>query len=155
MLASTIGRYSSLIQTGVGVSQTLEILQTENPHIPLLPRDIYNARAAISRNPQKVESGLAENRAAIYNKAQPSAEERIRADLRMQLQKAQEEFSKEKEALEKTIAELRAKIQEKDKTIEKFEMFIDICNQRVMVQRERLAEGGDLELNSLSNISRS
>ena len=36
---------------GVGVSQTLEILQTENPHVPLLPRDIYNARAAINRNP--------------------------------------------------------------------------------------------------------
>ncbi len=27
--------------------------------------------------------------------------------------------------------------------IQKFEMFIDICNQRVMVQREKLASDGD------------
>jgi hypothetical protein len=32
---------------------------------------------------------------------------------------------------------------EKDKTIKKFEMFIDICNQRVMVQRERLSDGNE------------
>jgi len=137
------------------VTQTLEILQTEHPHIPLLPRDIYNARAAITRNPQKVETGIAENRAAIYNKAQPSADERIRAELRTSLQKAQDEFSKEKEGLEKTIAELRNKLAEKEKIIEKFEMFIDICNQRVMVQRERLADGSELELGSLSSLSRS
>lgn len=126
---------------GVGVSQTLEILQTENPHVPLLPRDIYNARAAINRNPQKVATGLAENRPAIYSKPHPTAEERIRADLRRELAKAREELDKLKEDSKKEVEALKATIAEKDKVIEKFEMFIDICNQRVMVQRERLEDG--------------
>ena len=118
---------------GVGVSQTLEILQTENPHVPLLPRDIYNARAAINRNPQKVATGLAENRPAIYSKPHPSAEERIRADLRRELATARDDFDKLKKESEKEIDELKVKLREKDKIIEKFEQFIDICNQRVMV----------------------
>lgn len=118
---------------GVGVSQTLEILQQDNPHVPLLPRDIYNARAAINRNPQKVATGLAEDRPAIYSKPHPSAEERIRADLRRELAKAREDLAKVKADSDKEIEALKAKLQEKDKIIEKFEQFIDICNQRVMV----------------------
>ncbi|GJC79107.1 mutator-like element [Colletotrichum tofieldiae] len=124
--------------TGVSVNETLEILQNENPHVPLLPRDIYNARAAINRNPQKVATGLAENRPAIYSKPHPTAEERIRADLRKELAKAREEFDKFKEDKQKEVDELKKKLVEKDQIIERFEMFIDICNQRVMVQRERL-----------------
>ena len=118
---------------GVGVSQTLEILQNENPHVPLLPRDIYNARAAINRNPQKVATGLAENRPAIYSKPHPSAEERIRADLRRELATAREDLEKLKKDSDKQIDELKLKLREKDKIIDKFEQFIDICNQRVMV----------------------
>ena len=129
--------------TGVGVSQTLEILQHDNPHVPLLPRDIYNARAAINRNPQKVATGLAENRPAIYSKPHPSAEERIRSDLREKLAKAREELEKLKDESAKEIEDLKNQLAEKDKTIEKFEMFIDICNQRVMVQRERLSDGNE------------
>ncbi len=125
---------------GVGVSQTLEILQNDNPHVPLLPRDIYNARAAINRNPQKVATGLAEDRPAIYSKPHPSAEERIRADLRRELAKTREDFDKYKLDSKKEIDELKTKIKEKDKIIEKFEQFIDICNQRVMV---RLSDNND------------
>lgn len=117
----------------MGVSQTLEILQNENPHVPLLPRDIYNARAAINRNPQKVATGLAENRPAIYSKPHPSAEERIRADLRRELATAREELEKLQKDSDKQIDELKLKLREKDKIIDKFEQFIDICNQRVMV----------------------
>lgn len=117
----------------MGVTQTLEILQQDNPHVPLLPRDIYNARAAINRNPQKVASGLAENRPAIYSKPQPSAEERIRADLRRELAKAREDYDKLKEESQKEIDDLKAQMREKDKLIERFEQFIDICNQRVIV----------------------
>ncbi len=115
------------------MSQTLEILQNENPHVPLLPRDIYNARAAINRNPQKVATGLAENRPAIYSKPHPSAEERIRADLRRELATARDELDKLKKDTDKEIDELKTKLREKDKIIDKFEQFIDICNQRVMV----------------------
>jgi hypothetical protein len=125
------------------VSQTLEILQQDNPNVPLLPRDIYNARAAINRNPQKVATGLAENRPAIYSKPHPSAEERIRADLRKELAKAREDFDKLKEESTKEIEALKNQLAEKDKTIERFEMFIDICNQRVMVQRERLSDSNE------------
>lgn len=119
--------------SGVGVTQTLEILQQHNPHVPLLPRDIYNARAAINRHPEKVATGLAENRPTIYSKPHPSAEERIRADLRRELAKTKEDYEKMAEENRKEIEELKNKLREKDKIIEKFEQFIDICNQRVMV----------------------
>jgi hypothetical protein len=125
--------HADSVLLGVGVSQTLEILQQVNPHVPLLPRDIYNARAAINRNPQKVATGLAEDRPSIYSKPHPSAEERIRADLRRELAKAKEELDKLKVDTDKEITELKEKMAEKDKIIHKFEQFIDICNQRVMV----------------------
>ncbi len=129
--------------TGVGVTQTLEILQNDNPHVPLLPRDIYNARAAITRNPAKVASGIAENRPAIYSKPQPSAEERIRTDLRRELAKAKEDIKALKEESQKEIEALKQKLDEKDQVIQRFEMFIDICNQRVILQRERLSDNND------------
>jgi uncharacterized Fe-S radical SAM superfamily protein PflX len=118
-------------------------LQHDNPDVPLLPRDIYNARAAINRNPDKVATGLAENRPAIYSKPHPSAEERIRAELRKELAKARDDYTKLKEETDKEIEELKKQLEAKNKTIEKFEMFIDICNQRVMVQRERLSDGSE------------
>jgi hypothetical protein len=89
-----------------------------------------------------VATGLAENRAAIYSKPQPTPDERIRADLRKELAKLREDYDKLKEDSEKEIEQLKVKIAEKDQLIEKFEMFIDICNQRVMVQREMLENGG-------------
>lgn len=105
----------------------------------MLARDIYNARAAINRNPAKITTGLAEDRPAIYSKPHPTAEERIRADLRRELAKMREDFDKYKEVKQKEVEELKKKLQEKDELIVKFETFIDICNQRVMVQRERLS----------------
>lgn len=119
--------------------------------MPLLPRDIYNARAAINRNPGKVNAGLAEDRPAIYSKPHPTAEERIRADLRRELSKAREDLDKIKEESTKKIEELEEKLREKDKVIEKFEMFIDLCNERVMVQRDKL----NSDVNGNSNGSSS
>lgn len=116
----------------------MEILQAENPNVPLLPRDIYNARAAINRNPAKVNDGLAEDRPAIYSKPRPSAEERIIADLRKELAKVNEELAKSKEESNKKVAEMEEKLREKDTQIQKYEMFVDICNQRVWLQRDRL-----------------
>ncbi|KAK3936271.1 hypothetical protein QBC46DRAFT_461583 [Diplogelasinospora grovesii] len=140
--SSMVAAVKALKENGVGVSQTLEILQQENPHVPLLPRDIYNARAAINRNPQKVATGLAENRPAIYSKPHPSAEERIRADLRREIAKAREDLDKLREDSKKEIDELKAKLADKDKQIARFEQFIDICNQRVMV---RLSDSNDAD----------
>lgn len=125
------------------MSETLQILQNKNPDCHLLPRDIYNARAAINRNPTKVATGIAENKPAIYTKPNQSSEDRIRADLRRELQKAKDDLKVVQEEKQKEIDKLKAEMAEKDKMIEQFEMFVDICNQRVMVQRERLsgAEG--------------
>lgn len=89
-----------------------------------------------------MEAGIAEQRPAIYSKPAPSAEERIRSDLRRELARAKEELSRVKEDSRKEVEELKEKLREKDKMIEKFEMFIDICNERVMVQRERLNDTG-------------
>lgn len=69
-----------------------------------------------------------------------TAEERLRDDLRMEVTKARDELERTKEEYRKEVEALRNKLKEKDKMIEKFEMFIDICNQRVMVQRERLTD---------------
>lgn len=77
---------------------------------------------------------MAEDRPAIYSKPHPSAEERIRADLRREIAKTREEMEKQKKDSEKEIEELKAKLKEKDELIKKFEQFIDICNQRVMVR---------------------
>ncbi|KAK1752145.1 hypothetical protein QBC47DRAFT_389869 [Echria macrotheca] len=129
-----VAAVKSLKENGVGVTQTLEILQQDNPHVPLLPRDIYNARAAINRNPQKVATGLAEDRAAIYSKPQPSPEDRIRADLRAEIARVKSEMDKLEKDSQAKINQLEEKIKEKDLLIKKFEQFIDICNQRVMVR---------------------
>lgn len=115
------------------------MLQNDNPECHLLPRDIYNARAAINRNPTKVASGIAENRPAIYTKTAQSPEDRIRADLRRELSKAREDMKKMEEEKQKEIDALKAQLKEKEQQITKFEMFIDICNERVILQRQRLA----------------
>ena len=71
-------------------------------------------------------------------------EEKLRAELRTEVANAQAETEKTKEAWRKEVEELKEQIRQKDKQIQKFEMFIDICNERVMVQRERLtAEGAE------------
>lgn len=124
--------------------QTLEILQQDNPNVPLLPRDIYNARAAITRNPTKVNSALAEDPPAIYSKPRPSAEERLISELRKELAKVKEEQAKELEEHQKQVAELEEKVREKDTKIQKFEMFVDMCNERVMFQREKLNQLDDI-----------
>lgn len=143
-----VAAVKQLKENGAGVSETLQILQTENPDCHLLPRDIYNARAAINRNPQKVATGLAENRPAIYSKPHQSAEDRIRADLRRELAKAREDLKKVEEDKQKEIDTLKAKLEEKEGIIQKFEEFIDICNERVMFQRQRLAANGTAGGNS-------
>lgn len=114
-------------------------MQSENPDCHLLPRDIYNARAALNRNPQKVVTGVAENRPSIYTKPPQTAEDRIRSDLRRELSKARDDMKKMEEEKQKEIDTLKAKVEEQDTMIKKFEMFIDICNERVMVQRELLS----------------
>jgi hypothetical protein len=48
-------------------------------------------------------------------------------------------MQKMEEEKDKEISELKTKLEEKDVTIKKFEEFIDICNERVMFQRQRLA----------------
>lgn len=39
---------------------------------------------------------------------------------------------------QKKVEELEEQVREKDKLIEKYEMFVDLCNERVMFQREKL-----------------
>lgn len=134
-----VAEVKRLKENGAGVPETLQILQTENPECHLLPRDIYNARAAINRNPTKVASGIAENRPAIYTKTAQSPEDRIRAELRRELSKVRDDMKKMEEEKQKEIDALKIQLKEKEQLIEKFEMFIDICNGRVMVQRQRLA----------------
>ncbi len=119
----------------------MEILHRENPTVRYLPRDIYNARAAIKRDPSRVEATALENLPTFYKKPPMTFEEKLRAELRTEVANAQAEVAKVKEEWRKDVEHLKQQLIEKDKQIQKFEMFIDICNERVMVQRERLADG--------------
>jgi hypothetical protein len=77
----------------------------------------------------------------FYKKPPMTFEEKLRAELRTEVANAQAEVSKVKEEWRKEVEQLKEQLVMKDKQIQKFEMFIDICNERVMVQRERLADG--------------
>ena len=68
-------------------------------------------------------------------------EEKLRAELRTEVANAQAEVEKMREAWKAEVEDLKEQLMQKDKMIQKFEMFIDICNGRVMAQRERLADG--------------
>jgi hypothetical protein len=128
---------------GVSVKETLEILHRENPTVRYLPRDIYNARAAIKRDPSRVEATAMEQLPTFYKKPPMTFEEKLRAELRTEVANAQAEIEKTKEAWRKEVEDLKEQLRHKDKMIQKFEMFIDICNERVMVQRERLEKEGE------------
>jgi hypothetical protein len=82
-----------------------------------------------------------ENLPTFYKKPPMTFEEKLRAELRTEVANAQAEVAKVKEAWAKDVEHLKEQLVQKDKQIQKFEMFIDICNERVMVQRERLADG--------------
>jgi len=77
----------------------------------------------------------------FYKKPPLTFEEKLRAELRTEVDNAQKEVLKLKQEHHAEVEDLKAQLREKDKMIQKFEMFIDICNERVMVQRERLADG--------------
>jgi hypothetical protein len=77
----------------------------------------------------------------FYKKPPMTYEEKLRADLRTDLANAQKELAEQKEKHQKEIDELKSIIETKDRQIHKFEMFIDICNERVMMRREELADG--------------
>ena len=77
----------------------------------------------------------------FYKKPPMTFEEKLRAELRTEVANAQEEVEKVKTEWRNEVEDLKEQLRQKDKMIQKFEMFIDICNERVMVQRERLAEG--------------
>jgi len=69
-------------------------------------------------------------------------EEKLRAELRTEVAKAQAETEQVRQQWMKEVEELRDELKNKDKMIQKFEMFIDICNERVMAERFRLEGEG-------------
>lgn len=131
-----------LTSTGVSVKETLEILHRENPTVRYLPRDIYNARAAIKRDPSRVDATSLEELPTFYKKPPMTFEEKLRAELRTEVANAQAETERVRAQWKKEVEELREELRSKDKMISKFEMFIDICNERVMAERFRLEGEG-------------
>lgn len=126
----------------MSVKETLEILHRENPTVRYLPRDIYNARAAIKRDPSRVDATSLEELPTFYKKPPMTFEEKLRAELRTEVANAQAETERVKAQWQKEVEELREELKNKDKMISKFEMFIDICNERVMAERFRLEGEG-------------
>jgi peptidoglycan hydrolase CwlO-like protein len=76
----------------------------------------------------------------FYKKPPMTFEEKLRAELRTEVANAQAEVEKVKEDWAKEVEELKEKLRQKDKMIAKFEQFIDICNERVMVKRRELGD---------------
>lgn len=75
-------------------------------------------------------------------------EEKLRAELRTEVAKAQAETDKVRDEWKKEVEALKEELRQKNTVIKKFEMFIDICNERVMVRREELADGGEASTNA-------
>lgn len=130
---------------GLSVKETVEQIQIAQPGAMVIARDVYNARALLKREPAKFAAApppppqlsslsTPSQLPPIITRPNVSPEEKIRNECRLEVAKAKEET----EAARKEISDLKTTLAEKEKMIEKFEMFIDICNQRVMVQRERL-----------------
>lgn len=141
--SSAIAAVKALKDAGLSVQETVKQIQLAQPGALLLARDVYNARAALRREPERdamIDPSIAPPQ--IYRRATMSAEERLRDDCRIEVVKAKEETERVRTDLTKQIDELKREMAEKDKIIHKFEMFIDICNQRVMVQRDRLTDEG-------------
>ena len=82
-----------------------------------------------------------ENLPTFYKKPAMTFEEKLRAELRTEVAEAKAEVAKVKEAWAKDVEHLKEQLVQKDKQIQEFEMFVDICNDRVMFHRKRLAEG--------------
>jgi len=136
-----IAAVKALEENGVSVKETLEILHRDNPTVRYLPRDIYNARAAIKRDPSRVEPTAMEALPTFYKKPPMTPEEKLRAELRTEVANAQTEMEKVKQEWQKEVEGLKEQLRQKDEQIAKFEMFIDICNQRVMVNQEKVFGG--------------
>ncbi len=142
---TAVAAVKALKDAGVSAQETLKRIQTAHPNAGYLPRDIYNARAAIAREVEKRASepdmdpeaplGNIYKRRAIAN-----PEDKFRDECRAEVTRAKSELDRYKEESEAEIARLKDELHERDKTIERFEMFIDICNGRVMGLRERLAD---------------
>ena len=79
---------------GVSVKETLEILHRDNPTVRYLPRDIYNARAAIKRDPSRVDATAMDTLPTFYKKPPLTFEEKLRAELRTEVDNAQKEVAR-------------------------------------------------------------
>lgn len=127
---------------GLSVKETVEQIHIAQPGAMVIARDVYNARALLKREPARFPTMTVNPspQPSIVTRPQISPEQKIRDECRQEVAKAKEET----DAARREIEELKKQIATKDKMIEKFEMFIDICNGRVMAQRERLTDDGNI-----------
>jgi hypothetical protein len=137
--ASAVAAVKALKDAGLSVQETVKQIQLAQPGALLIARDVYNARAALRREPERdaaIDPAIAPPQ--IYRRATMSAEERLRDDCRIEVANIKDELDRVRRELSGEVERLKGELREKDKMISKFEMFIDLCNQRVMVQRQRL-----------------
>jgi hypothetical protein len=145
---AAVAAVKALKEAGLTAQETLKQIKATHPDAGFLPRDIYNARAALARDPTRGDEigsdGELVKLPDIYKRPPITAEDRIREECRKEVARVKEELDQLREESSAEIARLKSQVEQKDKVIEKFEMFIDICNGRVMAQRERLAEGDSI-----------
>ena len=112
------------------VTENLQRLQHEPSDPGLKARATNNAREAMDCN----LANLRQTRSALQSSPALSKtqSQRVLSKLEAQLLKANGDLKKVGKEKDKEIDSLKQKIKEKDAIIEKFELFIDICNQKVM-----------------------
>lgn len=110
--------------------ENLQRLQHGTSDPGLKARAMNNAREAMDwklANPRQTPSALQSSPAVSQTQSH-----RVLSMLRAQLLKANGNLKKVGKEKDKEIDALKQKIKEKDAIIDKFEMFIDIRNQKVM-----------------------
>lgn len=141
--ATAVAAVKALKDAGVSAQETLKQIQAAQPGAKLIARDVYNARAALRREPSRASLDPAvvpvEGMTTIYKRATMSREDRFKDDCRTEIAKLKEELEKVTADNAREVEALKKELEVKDQMIAKFEMFIDICNGRVMMQRDKLA----------------
>jgi hypothetical protein len=154
---AAIAAVKELRDQGVSAQETLKEIQKAHPGAGYLPRDIYNARAALARESDKAGASGSDTPGApnatpdsgdggpgIYRRHRIiiSPEEKIKNECRREVNRIKEELETLRAESEREIERLREENRTKDAMIERFNMFIDICNGRVMEQRALLEGPG-------------
>lgn len=128
MAETTVAAVKAMQDAGLSARETLDILQAENPSALFKARDIYNARSGLTSGRIQVDP---ETLSSTPQRTVLSSDEKLRNELRKEIFDVKAELEDTKNKLEAAR-----------KQIKKYEMFIDICNQRIVIASDNAEAQG-------------